>query len=64
MRWIWPWRRRQHVDTTAEARGYLQQLEQRDSEIHDLGRQLREARRRNHFSDMVSDAIRRTRETG
>lgn len=60
MRWRWPWRR--HVDTTEEACAALAELEQRDEEITDLGKELRAAQQRNHFSIAVHDAIRRTRE--
>lgn len=61
MTWLrkW-WMRRRHVDTTAEARGYLRQLEGRDAEISALSEELREAQRTNHFSDSVYEAIQRT----
>lgn len=52
--------RRRHVDTTAEARGCLRQLEGRDAEISALSEELREAQRTNHFSDSVYEAIQRT----
>ena len=62
MRLRWPpWRR--HVDTTAEAQACLEELEQRDPEVHTLGVQLRAAQRRNHFSELVDQAIARKRET-
>lgn len=61
MRWHWPpWRR--HTDTTAEAAAALEQLEQRDLEVHELGVELRAAQRHNHFSAMVNEAIARKRE--
>ena len=57
--WL-PWRR--HVDTTDEARACMDQLEQRDTEVHALGVELRAAQRRNHFSVMVNAAIARKQE--
>jgi len=50
------------VDTTAEARACLEELEQRDPEVRTLGVQLRAAQRHNHFSEMVDRAIARSRE--
>lgn len=44
-------------DTTAEAHGEMRKLEGRDAEVHRLGHELREAQRRNHFSEMVNEAI-------
>lgn len=54
--WDWrPWRR--HTDRSAEACALLREVEQRDPQVKDLQRQLREAQRRNHFSEMVYVAI-------
>lgn len=62
MKLRWPWRKQ--VDTTeGEARACLEQLEQRDAQVRDLGVELRAAQRHNHFSVMVNEAIARTRET-
>ena len=51
-------------DTTAEARAHLARLDERDQQVQQLGRQLREARDRNHFSEMVGRAITRAQEGG
>lgn len=68
MRWLrrvgrhWPpWR--QAPDTSNEALRHLAQLRANDAEVRRLAVALREAQRRNHFSDMVNTAIsRRTQE--
>lgn len=59
-RWLTPWRRQ--TDPT-EAGGHLARLEGLDDEVAQLGRELREIRRRNHFSRMVAAAIARSGET-
>lgn len=51
-------------DTTAEARGHLARLDERDQQVQQLGRELRAARERNHFSEMVAAAISRAQEGG
>lgn len=61
MKLRWPWWRRTD-GSEVEARACLEQLEQRDVEVRNLGVELREAQRRNHFSIMVNEAIARTRE--
>lgn len=60
MKLRWPWRARE--DTTEDAQDALRELEQREDEVQRLGRRLREAQSRNHFSTMVNEAIARTRE--
>ena len=62
MRLRW-WRRADAPDTTDEARACLEQLEQRDVEVRNLGVELRAAQRHNHFAVMVNEAIARKRET-
>ena len=63
MRWDWlPWVRARHEDTTEEALAYLVHLEEREARVRDLSRELREAKRHNHFSEMVNHAISHTRE--
>lgn len=49
--WHWP------VDD--EARERLAQIEERAPEVARLAEELREIQRRNHFSEMVLDAISR-----
>lgn len=62
MTWLRRWWGRRYVDTSDEARAYLQQLEGRDAQIDALSEELRAAQRRNHFSLMVDEAIARPRE--
>lgn len=38
------------------------EIERRDEHVRELTAELREAKRRNHFSFMVGDAIRRAKE--
>ena len=61
MRWRWPpwWADR---DTSEEARAAMSELEERDIEVRQLGRQLREAQSRNSFSMMVNEARARTQD--
>jgi t-SNARE complex subunit (syntaxin) len=51
-------------DTSSEARACLAELEARHAQVTDLGRELRERQRRNHFSEMVVLAISRASEGG
>lgn len=52
-----PWRRTD--DTPEDADRALAHLEGRDAKVARLHDELREAQRRNHFSAMVQEAIRR-----
>lgn len=54
MRRRWWWR---VVDHSGEARELLARLRERDAEVTRLGRELQEAEERNHFSEMVVQAI-------
>ena len=54
--------RHRHEDTTEEALAYLVHLEEREAQVRDLSRELREAKRHNHFSEMVNRAISHARE--
>jgi hypothetical protein len=54
MRWFWHWWLRR-PDTTAEE--LLKELEDRDEHMQELGAELRRVRARNHFSDLVNEAI-------
>lgn len=58
MTW-WPWRR--HEVHTEEAEQVLARIRQHEEEIAQLACELREAERRNHFSEMVRLAIARHR---
>jgi len=51
-------------DTSSEAREHLAVLDQRDAQVQQLGRDLRAAQHRNHFSELVAAAISRAREGG
>lgn len=53
--WLW----HQVEDKSEEAKAELQKLKVKDAEVTRLGRELREAQRRNNFSGMVADAISR-----
>jgi len=54
----WPWRWRRHPPDTDEAQQHLDRLRQQQPEVSRLSRELREARERDHFSDMVREAMR------
>lgn len=65
MKWRWPpWREliEPPADTSAEARAQMAELDRRDPEVQSLGKELRRAQRRNHFGEMVTQAISRSRE--
>lgn len=53
-----PWRRTD--DTTEVAQRELARLEDRDEHVARLHHELREAQRRNHFSELVARAIDRS----
>lgn len=53
MRWWW---RKAEVKSD-EAQQHLQKVLEREPEVKSLGRELRDAQRRNHFSEMVNAAI-------
>jgi hypothetical protein len=53
----WPWRRRESPEI-AEAQAHLDQLDRQQPEVTRLSRELQEARRRNHFSEMIAAALR------
>lgn len=55
------WPHRGHETHTDEAREVLAHLRDRDAEVNQLGDELREAQRRNHFSELVTAAIRQHR---
>lgn len=57
------WWHRRHVDTTDEARIALAEVESRTPEVNRLANEVCAARRSNHFSLMVHDAISRARGT-
>lgn len=58
----WPWQR-QDSNPHGEAKEAFQQIAARDKEVKRLSHELREAQRRNHFSEMVIEAMtRRTKE--
>lgn len=60
--------RKQHVgngdreDRKREVYEAFAEVERRDEHVRELTAELREAKRRNHFSLMVGDAIRRAKE--
>lgn len=53
----WPWRRRKSPDV-AEAQRHIDRLEQQQPEVTRLADELRAARRRNHFSELIENALR------
>ena len=53
----WPWQQKEPKST--EAREHLQRIIEREPEVRRLARELRDAQRRNHFSDMVITAMSR-----
>lgn len=61
------WRRRRARRASlcdhTEALAVLDRLRARDAEIARIGRELRAAQDRNHFSEMVAQALARTRST-
>lgn len=62
---IWWWlRRRISPDHSAEAEAHLRRLDERSAEIEQLGAAATEQLRANHFSEMVTMAIRRRAERG
>jgi hypothetical protein len=52
----WPWHRRR--PDVAEAQEHLDRLHGQQPEVDQLGRELRAARERNHFSEMVFESMR------
>jgi hypothetical protein len=62
VKWWRRWRRAR--DTSGEAQAQLARLEGQDAEIAELGEELRETQRRNHFSGMVAAAITRAAQEG
>lgn len=60
MKWLDRWTCRRHTDTTDEGRAALDSAKRRDATVTQLGAELAEIRRRNHFSAMVESAIART----
>lgn len=59
---LWWWRKPRERSREAEAQ--LARLMEREPEVKDLGRELREVQRRNHFSEMVNTAMARTAREG
>ena len=64
MRWPWARLRQRRAEREREAQRVREALEAREARVQELGAELREARRRNHFSDMVNAAFARTRPEG
>ena len=61
MRLRW-WRKPR--ERSCESKVQLARLMDRDPEVKNLGQELREAEKRNHFSDMVNTAMRRMAREG
>jgi hypothetical protein len=51
----WPWQQKEPKPT--EAKEHLQRIIEREPEVKRLADQLRDAQRRNHFSNMVIAAM-------
>lgn len=51
----WPWNKKQ--EKSSEAREHLDRVLAREPEVKHLARELKEAQRRNHFSQMVITAM-------
>jgi hypothetical protein len=60
MRWWW----QKDPEPSTEAQEQLQKIMDRDPEVNRLSRKLREAERRDHFSDMVDAAMARVAKEG
>jgi hypothetical protein len=58
----WPWAKA--PTPSDEAKEHLQRIMAREPEVKSLARELREAQRRNHFSEMVMTAISRVPKEG
>lgn len=53
----WPWNKH-HQPDVEEADEHLARLRRQQAEVNRITRELAEARERNHFSDMVFQAMR------
>ena len=58
----WPWQKA--PDRTREVEEHLRRVMDREAEVKDLSQSLREAQRRNHFSELVNVAISRVSREG
>ena len=58
------WRRLWSRQSDGEATAHLERLCGQDPQVEQLGRELREYRRRNNFSGMVDAAIHRATQRG
>jgi hypothetical protein len=54
VKFFWHWWRE---NPASESEELLEELCARDEEIEEIGEQLRKARARNHFSELVNQAI-------
>lgn len=59
--WLWRLGRRKRHDEHAEAKAHLADLQAQAPEVDRLAEQLQEMRLRNHFSELVDQAIRQAR---
>jgi len=53
----WPWHRHESTEI-AEAQKQIDQIQSQQPEVSQLSRELQDARRRNHFADMIAAALR------